>query len=99
MSYNKTLPDYQAMLLEARDLLNTVMDILVRDPDNVTVLPLLKSATAILKRTKDADMAAFDRYAAELAERVYTPDFPHSVKAWYEDDFVFLLKERASHAE
>lgn len=39
------------------------------------------------------DKKAFFRNARLLAEKVQRPDYPYSIKTWYEDDFRKLVEE------
>lgn len=54
---------------------------------------MLYKATKILKVLRATDERAFWEYANQLSVSVKSPDYPYSIKTWYEDEFLPFLKE------
>lgn len=89
----QTLPERHEARNEAYDLLKVAERLVFLNPDDLTVRTLLQKATTILKLLRDADEKAFWEYADELTLMVKSDQYPHSIKTWYEDDFLPFLKE------
>lgn len=88
-----TLPEWHETLADLQQVIRMVEEIAQRNPESSLIKNVLKRALNILEKVKVADQKVFLRYAKELGAKVQQPDYPHSIKAWYEDDFVHLLEE------
>ncbi len=88
-----TLPEWHQTLADLQQIIRLIEDIAAQNPEDNLIRITLKRALNILKIIKAADQKAFLRYAKELGAKVQQADYPHSIKTWYEDDFIHLLEE------
>lgn len=87
-----TLPQQYSTLVEAKKMVIRAQEMAQRRPNDPDIEVILKSANILLAKLLEADDVMFLEYAKELDAKVRQADYPYSIKAWYEDEFLELLE-------
>lgn len=87
-----TLPQQYSTLMEAKKMVNRAKEMARRRPNDPDIEVILKSANVLLAQLLEEDDVMFLEYAHELGAKVKEPEYPHSIKTWYEDEFLELLE-------
>lgn len=87
-----SLPERHEMFVAAQRAVRAAENLAMVNPDDTAIKTILNSVTNILNMIRKADDRAFIQYAKELGAQMNLPDYPHSIKAWYEDEFLELLE-------